>query len=343
MIGYSDSAKDVGRAHRRLGSLQGAGGRSSRRARATASGVTLFHGRGGSVGRGGGPTHLALQVAAARIDRRHAPRHRAGRDAAGAVRVARHRGADDGGLHDGHARGVADAGAAAAAPSGATAWIGSPPTRAPRIGAVVYDDPRFIDYFHASTPEAEIGELNIGSRPARRGGGASVAGLRAIPWQFAWTQTRLMLGAWLGVEEALDNAIARGERDRLRAMYREWPHFQSAIGLIEMVLAKADGRIAAEYDRRLVPGSPATARRGAARAPGARDPVRARRRRTQRAAGGQLRSSAARSTSAIRTSIRSIWCRWSCCGACASGPIRACARALMVTVNGIAAGMRNTG
>jgi phosphoenolpyruvate carboxylase len=117
----------------------------------------------------------------------------------------------------------------------------------------VYDDPRFIDYFHASTPEAEIGELNLGSRPARRDAGASVAGLRAIPWQFAWTQTRLMLGAWLGIEDAIDCAFARGDREMLNAMYREWPHFQSAIGLIEMVLAKADGRIAAEYDRRLLP------------------------------------------------------------------------------------------
>ena len=64
-----------------------------------------------------------------------------------------------------------------------------------------------------------------------------------------------MLGAWLGVEDALDRAVARGERDRLIEMYREWPHFQSAIGLIEMVLAKADGRIAAEYDRQLVPAA----------------------------------------------------------------------------------------
>jgi phosphoenolpyruvate carboxylase len=62
-----------------------------------------------------------------------------------------------------------------------------------------------------------------------------------------------MLGAWLGVEDALELAVARGERDRLIEMYREWPHFQSGIGLTEMVLAKADGRIAAEYDRRLVP------------------------------------------------------------------------------------------
>jgi len=119
---------------------------------------------------------------------------------------------------------------------------------------IVYETPEFLEYFQASTPEADIGHLNIGSRPARRRGGTlDVEGLRAIPWQFAWTQTRLMLGAWLGVEDALDGAAARGERDRVKTMYREWPPFQSAVSLIEMVLAKADASIAAEYDRRLVP------------------------------------------------------------------------------------------
>jgi phosphoenolpyruvate carboxylase len=120
---------------------------------------------------------------------------------------------------------------------------------------VVYDDPRFIDYFHASTPEGDIDALNLGSRPARRRHDTGVQSLRAIPWQFAWTQTRLMLGAWLGVDEALRRAFDRGERERLMTMYKQWPHFQSAVDLIEMVLAKADGRIAAEYDRRLVPES----------------------------------------------------------------------------------------
>jgi phosphoenolpyruvate carboxylase len=118
---------------------------------------------------------------------------------------------------------------------------------------VVHHDPRFIDYFRAATPEAELGHMNIGSRPARRKSGASLSNLRAIPWQFAWTQTRLLLGAWLGVERALGDALARGDAGLLREMYREWPHFRSSIDLIEMVLAKADERIAAEYDRRLVP------------------------------------------------------------------------------------------
>jgi phosphoenolpyruvate carboxylase len=119
--------------------------------------------------------------------------------------------------------------------------------------ACTQGDANFAAYFTASTPQEELAELNIGSRPSRRASHGGIAALRAIPWQFAWTQTRLLLGSWLGVEEALEHAVARGEREVLRQMYLAWPHFRSALDLIEMVLAKADGRIAAEYDRQLVP------------------------------------------------------------------------------------------
>jgi phosphoenolpyruvate carboxylase len=77
--------------------------------------------------------------------------------------------------------------------------------------------------------------------------------LRAIPWVFAWTQTRLLLPSWLGVCEALEGAIARGELTQLRAMAREWPFFDATLRLIEMALAEADPAIAAAYDRELVP------------------------------------------------------------------------------------------
>lgn len=73
--------------------------------------------------------------------------------------------------------------------------------------SVVFQNPNFISYFTAATPEAELGNLNIGSRPARRKAGASVANLRAIPWIFAWTQTRLILPSWLGVGDALNQLI----------------------------------------------------------------------------------------------------------------------------------------
>jgi phosphoenolpyruvate carboxylase len=118
---------------------------------------------------------------------------------------------------------------------------------------VVYDDPRFLDYFHAATPEPELRGIRIGSRPSRRSGGSGVESLRAIPWQFAWTQTRLLLPSWLGVEDALADSSTRDEDAMLKTMYEHWPFFQSTLDLIEMVLAKADSRIAAEYDRRLVP------------------------------------------------------------------------------------------
>ena len=207
---------------------------------------------------------------------------------------------------------------------------------------VVEDDPRFIDYLHEATPESEIDELNLGSRPARRGADGGIRGLRAIPWQFAWTQTRLMLGAWLGVDEAIDRAIERGERDRLIAMYREWPHFQSAIGLIEMVLAKADSRIAAEYDRQLVP-------------PELQGIGTALRARLERAIRGVLdvagHAELLESTPVIRRSIdvRNPYVdplnlvQIELLRRLRRQPDARAHRALMVTVNGIAAGMRNTG
>ena len=251
MIGYSDSAKDVGRVAAGWDLFKAQEAVVAACARHGVK-VTLFHGRGGSVGRGGGPTHLALQSQPpGSVD--------------GTLRVTEQGemlqalfGFPDIAVRtmEVYTTGTLEAWLTPV-PAGLGEWRACMEHLAAdaRDGyrQVIYDDPRFIDYFHASTPEAEIGEMNIGSRPARRGGGRSVAGLRAIPWQFAWTQTRLMLGAWLGVEEALDRAVARGEGELLRTMYREWPHFQSAIDLIEMVLAKADGRIAAEYDRRLVP------------------------------------------------------------------------------------------
>jgi phosphoenolpyruvate carboxylase len=118
--------------------------------------------------------------------------------------------------------------------------------------ATVYHNPSFIPYFRAATPEPELATLNIGSRPARRkAADAGVETLRAIPWQFAWTQTRLLLPAWLGIEQALRDPSA-DDMKMMREMYERWPFFASTIDLIEMTLAKADARIAAQYDE-LVP------------------------------------------------------------------------------------------
>jgi phosphoenolpyruvate carboxylase len=252
MIGYSDSAKDVGRfgAAWELYKAQEA---IVEACRATGVRVTLFHGRGGSVGRGGGPTYIAIQS--------QPPGSVEGR-----IRVT-----EQGemiqakfGLEEIAVRTLEIY-------TTATLEASRMPVRKPtaeerermeaiafasRMGyrGVVYDHPRFVEYFRAVTPEPELALLNIGSRPSRRPGGrAGVESLRAIPWQFAWTQTRLLLASWLGVDVAIGDALARGEGEALRTMYREWPFFRSALDLIEMVLAKADARIAAQYDRELVP------------------------------------------------------------------------------------------
>jgi len=118
---------------------------------------------------------------------------------------------------------------------------------------VVYEQPDFLPYFRQATPEPELRTIRIGSRPAKRPSEREgVESLRAIPWQFAWTQTRLLLASWLGAEDALGDAIRGPDAAVVETMYREWPFFRSTIDLIEMVLAKADGRIAALYDRALV-------------------------------------------------------------------------------------------
>lgn len=114
---------------------------------------------------------------------------------------------------------------------------------------VVFRNPDFVKYFRTCTPEAELGKLKIGSRPTRRKpADAGVGSLRAIPWIFAWTQTRHVLPSWLGVGEALEAAMPQ-HITALRAMRHEWPFFGSMMSLVEMTLAKANMNVAAYYDK----------------------------------------------------------------------------------------------
>jgi len=114
---------------------------------------------------------------------------------------------------------------------------------------VVFEDPRFIAYFRDVTPNAELGRANIGSRPARRKAVDTVGALRAIPWIFAWTQTRLNLPVWLGIGDALD-VVSKdpAKMATLDEMYQNFPSFQVMMNLVSMVFAKSDPNIAQLYE-----------------------------------------------------------------------------------------------
>jgi phosphoenolpyruvate carboxylase len=117
---------------------------------------------------------------------------------------------------------------------------------------IVRGDERFVPYFRSATPELELANLNIGSRPAKRKATGGVESLRAIPWNFSWTQTRLNLPTWLGVGEAFSQILESDDGDILRNMYNEWDSFKTTVDLVEMVLAKSEPSIAAHYDQMLV-------------------------------------------------------------------------------------------
>lgn len=119
--------------------------------------------------------------------------------------------------------------------------------------AIVREEPDFVAYFRAATPEVELGKLPLGSRPAKRRVDGGIESLRAIPWIFAWSQNRLMLPAWLGAGEALQQAADRGELTLLREMEQQWPFFETRISMLEMVYAKAEPNLAKYYETCLVP------------------------------------------------------------------------------------------
>ena len=251
MVGYSDSAKDAGiltagwelyKAQEELVQV----------CREYDVRLTLFHGRGGSIGRGGGPTHAAIQSQPpGSVDGRLRVTEQGEmiQSKFGIPGIALR-------TLEVYATAVAEA-TLRPSPAPTPGWRRTmdqlSQTAMTAYRRLVRDDNRFVPYFRAATPEAVLGELNIGSRPARRRADVDVDSLRAIPWIFSWTQTRLMLPSWLGVGEALQEALNHGQRGELRAMYRDWPFWHSTLDLIGMVMAKADMRIAACYDEWLVP------------------------------------------------------------------------------------------
>ena len=254
MLGYSDSNKDGGylaanwavyRAELTLVEV----------ARKAGIRLRLFHGRGGTVGRGGGPSYQAIlaqppgavhgslrlteqgEVIAAKYAEPELARRNLESLVAATLESTL---LDVEGLGD-------DA-------EPAYAVLDDVATLAHRAYAeLVHETPGFVEYFKASTPVSEIGSLNIGSRPTSRKPTSSIADLRAIPWVLAWSQSRVMLPGWYGTGSAFEQWIAAGpesETDRvetLHELYQRWPFFRSVLSNLAQVLAKSDMGLAARY------------------------------------------------------------------------------------------------
>ena len=250
MIGYSDSAKDAGQIAATWGQYR-AQEALTRLCKKHGIHLTLFHGRGGTVGRGGGPAHVAiLSQPPGSVN--------------GSIRVT-----EQGemirfkfGIPDIAVRSLELYCSAVMEASLIPAEAPKEEWRAimdemAEVGmnqyrSIIRGHEDFVPYFRATTPEQELAKLPLGSRPARRRSDGGVESLRAIPWIFAWMQIRLMLPAWLGAESALQQGVETGNLEKLREMHKKWPFFGAYLDMLDMVLAKAEPEIAEYYEKRLV-------------------------------------------------------------------------------------------
>jgi phosphoenolpyruvate carboxylase len=249
MLGYSDSNKDAGflssnwEIHKAQKALQAIVEKYAVKLR-------IFHGRGGSVGRGGGPSHEAIlaqpgqsingrikiteqgEVLASKYSLPELALYNLEQVASATIKTS----LMPGGVDD------------------IEPWNQVMEDLAERsrrhYRALVYDCPDLVNFFHQVTPIDEISHLQISSRPARRGGKRDLASLRAIPWVFSWTQSRFLLPSWYGVGTALQEFVAESPDDNfdlLRGFYRKWPFFRMAISKVEMTISKVDLQIARHY------------------------------------------------------------------------------------------------
>ncbi|MCO8097184.1 phosphoenolpyruvate carboxylase [Acinetobacter lwoffii] len=249
MIGYSDSAKDAG-----FMSANWAQYRAQEELTAVAQqhGVqlTLFHGRGGSISRGGAPTQQALFS-------------QPPGSISGAIRVTEQGemirfkfGLEEIALQNLEIYTAATLEATLLPPPEPKQEWRDLMHQMTELSVQVYrqtvrENPHFVKYLRTVTPELELQMLPLGSRPAKRKVSGGIESLRAIPWVFAWTQIRLMLPAWLGTGAALNEVVDQGQRTVLDEMLAEWPYFQTLIDMLEMVLSKADANVALYYESHL--------------------------------------------------------------------------------------------
>jgi phosphoenolpyruvate carboxylase len=247
MLGYSDSGKDAGYVTSNW-TLYKVQGLLTSVARKYGVNLRLFHGRGGSAGRGGGPSYQAIMAQ---------PPHTLG----GKIRIT-----EQGEVISfkysmrGLARRNLDTVLAAVLEASADETPVEPKPRWVEVmeelsatareayRSLVYEEEDFLAFFSEASPIGELSLLNMGSRPARRVQNPEVDSLRAIPWVFAWTQNRFLLPSWYGAGTALSAYVAEEQGlSVLREMYEGWPFFRTLVDFMQMTLAKSDLRIAENY------------------------------------------------------------------------------------------------
>lgn len=250
MIGYSDSAKDAGmmaaswaqyRAQEQLVNLCDELGIE----------LTLFHGRGGTIGRGGAPAHAALLSQPPRSLKNGLRATEQGemiRFKLGLPAIAV-------GSLELYASAILEANLLPP-PEPKSSWrevMDELAVISCKIyRGIVRENKDFVPYFRSATPEQELSKLPLGSRPAKRNPNGDVESLRAIPWIFAWMQNRLMLPAWLGAGASIRLVIEQKKGHIIEEMCKQWPFFSTRIGMLEMVFSKTDSWLSEYYDRHLV-------------------------------------------------------------------------------------------
>lgn len=266
MIGYSDSNKDGGYLASQWNLFAAQAALVEAAADADVR-LRLFHGRGGTVGRGGGPAYQAiLAQPPGSVDRAIRVTEQGEMVAAKYAQPALAR-------RNLETLVAATISASCSEVDGADAGIDThrsimaalADTAFDAYRSLVYGDDRFVTFFREITPTSEIATLNVGSRPASRKKSGAIEDLRAIPWVFGWTQCRLMIPAWFGAGTAFeqfaqdDDDGADAAADVLRQMYGDWPFFRTIIDNMGMVLAKADIDIGRRYADGLVTDADARA------------------------------------------------------------------------------------
>jgi len=251
MIGYSDSAKDAGALAAGWAQYQSQEALVAIAEEYDVS-LTLFHGRGGTIGRGGLPAHAAIYSqppGSLEGGFRVTEQGETIRYKFGMPKLAKR----SLGIY---ASAIIEA-MLFPPPAPKQEWRELITTMAGQgrdnYRATVRHDEEFVPYFRVATPEQELGKLPLGSRPAKRKPQGGIESLRAIPWIFAWAQTRLVLPSWLGVMRAIDSVKTPENEKVVNEMFSEWPFYRSRLSMLDMVFHKADPRISEAYDERLVP------------------------------------------------------------------------------------------